>query len=401
MPSPEDNPNRGLIPYVIRNIIPPTNIEPYARERTFKGTNLVRLSLSMGVSPLGPPEIYVGSRGRTYHVDASLATRYVRERWELSDTPYIVFSNGGSHELLERVITQLLTFPGAEKKEPTVRVWGITPQFPEIVTFINRSPRMIYGAIPPTNLENLFNKEDEEQRFDNRVSILARSNRNNKNVVMYIDNPNNPTGDVAKPETIKKLVEHCANKRWLVIIDEAFGDALEDNQSAIPLTESYANLIVLRSFSKIIALPGERIGYAVMSPEVGERFHNVRRILDLSASAQELADKILEPKTLQPFLAMRREQLADINYRFARGLKNRGIRTAHKHPNVPITFMDTGKQGVYENLERWLYTEVASGTAFFDTDNRLTGRYLRVTTPADQVRRGLFLRRLVGAIKAA
>lgn len=400
MANPEENPERRYqIPYILRGIEPPSKVEPYVKEKGAVSSAMVKLALSLGVSPFGPPPGFEGA-GENYHVDASLPIRRVRERWELSEKSYVVFSNGGSHELLERVITQLLTFPRAGKREPTVKIIGIAPQFPEIVTFVNRSPRMIYGGIPPISLAHFFDKEDEEQTFDKRVSRLITIGGQSKNIAIYLDNPNNPTGDVAKPETIKKLAEYCAKKGWLLIIDEAFGDALEDNESAIPLTEKCPNLIVLRSFSKIIGLPGERIGYAVMSPEVGERFENVRRVLDWSASAEEIAEKILDPEILQPHLTRVREEIREMNQWLLTGLDMLHVPYAHTHPDVPLTFINSGVRNIDVKMTH-LSTEVASGIAYFDTDNRLSGQQIRVTTPGTKRRVDLFLRRLDGAMKAA
>ena len=80
--------------------------------------------------------------------------------------------------------------------------------------------------------------------------------------------PNNPTGDTAKKDTVKRLLETGRT----VIVDEAYGEFA--GRSYTDLVRDYDNLIVLRTFSKAFGLAGLRVGYALSSSDT------MGRILD-------------------------------------------------------------------------------------------------------------------------
>ena len=81
--------------------------------------------------------------------------------------------------------------------------------------------------------------------------------------LMVICNPNNPTGNQFKEESIRDLITGFDG---LVILDEAYIEfALS---SMVRETEKYENLFVLRTFSKAFGLAGVRLGYAVTNPQL-------------------------------------------------------------------------------------------------------------------------------------
>jgi histidinol-phosphate aminotransferase len=86
--------------------------------------------------------------------------------------------------------------------------------------------------------------------------------------VVYLCNPNNPSGTVVSAEEMSAFVESLP-EATLVVIDEAYHDYVTDQRYATAIPEALArpNVLVLRTFSKIFALAGHRIGYAVGRPE--------------------------------------------------------------------------------------------------------------------------------------
>lgn len=65
---------------------------------------------------------------------------------------------------------------------------------------------------------------------------------------MYIDNPNNPTGQVISLDVIEEVTKKALEEEVIVVVDEAYGDFMDIKNSAVNL--EYPNLIVVRSFSK-------------------------------------------------------------------------------------------------------------------------------------------------------
>lgn len=89
-----------------------------------------------------------------------------------------------------------------------------------------------------------------------------------KTGVVYVCNPNNPTGTVVSRGEIVEFLEHVPPST-LVLVDEAYHHFAEGGgyQSSIDLIAQYPNLVVARTFSKIYGLAGMRLGYGVGSKE--------------------------------------------------------------------------------------------------------------------------------------
>ena len=79
--------------------------------------------------------------------------------------------------------------------------------------------------------------------------------------VIWITNPHNPTGQLWKRASLEKLLK----KYQFIICDEAFLPLVPngDKQSLIPLIKKHPNLIIIRSLTKLFAIPGLRLGYAI------------------------------------------------------------------------------------------------------------------------------------------
>lgn len=99
--------------------------------------------------------------------------------------------------------------------------------------------------------------------------------------VSFLCSPNNPTGNVQHPDAVEAL---CESTSGLVIVDEAYGEF--GGRSARGLMERYANLAIVRTFSKAFALAGARLGYCLADPGVVEDLTRVRLPYHLSALTQ-------------------------------------------------------------------------------------------------------------------
>ncbi len=95
-----------------------------------------------------------------------------------------------------------------------------------------------------------------------------------KTAAVLINSPNNPTGKIYSEQEIKGLGELLKSKsseigRAIVLIsDEPYRGITYDGFDVPSIFKSYANTVVATSFSKDLSLPGERLGYIAMNPEM-------------------------------------------------------------------------------------------------------------------------------------
>lgn len=85
--------------------------------------------------------------------------------------------------------------------------------------------------------------------------------------VIFLCNPNNPTGQVMEKEFLLEVLKICQEKEIFLVIDECFVDFLENPSlySMIPYVEQYSNLFILKAFTKLYAMAGLRLGYGICS----------------------------------------------------------------------------------------------------------------------------------------
>ena len=83
--------------------------------------------------------------------------------------------------------------------------------------------------------------------------------------LVFVCNPNNPTGGLTDLILIKELLDYCQQRDAWLVVDECFMDFSEaaDEYSSKVFLESHSNLIILKAFTKLFALPGIRLGYAL------------------------------------------------------------------------------------------------------------------------------------------
>ena len=87
---------------------------------------------------------------------------------------------------------------------------------------------------------------------------------NPETYMVFLANPNNPTGKYIKSELLEKIINKCDKCNAAVVLDECFAE-LSDNaeESMTNCYKDFPNLLILRSFTKSFAIPGLRLGYAI------------------------------------------------------------------------------------------------------------------------------------------
>jgi histidinol-phosphate aminotransferase len=105
--------------------------------------------------------------------------------------------------------------------------------------------------------------------------------------LVYVCNPNNPTGTVLPPAELKSFIEE-ASKKALVLLDEAYIEYCEEPTLA-GMVAGNKNLVVVKTFSKIYGLAGARIGYALAHADTIDQLAGLQPWANAGASAVALA----------------------------------------------------------------------------------------------------------------
>ena len=113
--------------------------------------------------------------------------------------------------------------------------------------------------------------------------------------VVWIANPNNPTGTLLKAEALEAFVKRVP-ERVLVVIDEAYNEYLPPELKAETLKwlKRHPNLIVTRTFSKAYGLAGLRVGYAIAHASVADIMNRVRQPFNVNSLALAAATAALD-----------------------------------------------------------------------------------------------------------
>lgn len=135
-----------------------------------------------------------------------------------------------------------------------------------------------------------------------------------KTRIVFIVNPNNPTGTHISHGQLKLLLDSIS-PRILVVLDEAYSEyiSLSDYPDSLNLLKLYPNLLITRTFSKIYGLAGLRLGYAISSHEIADILNRARlpfNVNSIAIAAGEAA--ILDQTHVKQTIAMNNEGMAQI-----------------------------------------------------------------------------------------
>lgn len=106
--------------------------------------------------------------------------------------------------------------------------------------------------------------------------------------LIFIPNPNNPTGQYLNGTEVRKIVDALQNEEVLVVFDEAYNEFVRatDYISSMDFYSQYSNVVVLRTFSKAYGLAGFRVGAMIGPKETVEVFNRVRKPFNVNELAQ-------------------------------------------------------------------------------------------------------------------
>ncbi len=159
--------------------------------------------------------------------------------------------------------------------------------------------------------------------------------------VVFVANPNNPTGTYAPRAEIERLHAGLPSS-VLLVIDQAYAEYLVpgEEDGALALAASHPNVLVTRTFSKIYGLAAERIGWGYAAAPVIDALHRIRAPFNVTIAGQAAAVAAIGA---QDFVAASREHnqrwrawLADQ----VAALGNQGLRAVPSHANFLLVLFE-------------------------------------------------------------
>lgn len=289
--------------------------------------NEVELDFSINVNPLGMPD---GARKAlieavetcTRYPDPEVQrlTKAVQSMIQMPEAS-VLFGNGAS-ELFQAIIHTV-----RPKK-----IWIPVPSF--------------YGyeyVAKSCECEVCYFYMKEESGFTLDTSITEEIPSDTE--IIFLANPNNPSGVLLKQEVLKSILDYCRKYNILVVLDECFIEFCEEAVSMLTELETYPNLIVVRAFTKIYAIPGVRLGYLISANQdrvLRIRHHlpewNISTFAEAAGTACTYEKEFV--KQTRAFVKTEREFLK-------KGLSEAGI---HVYPGCANFLMIKTKLPLYDEL---------------------------------------------------
>jgi histidinol-phosphate aminotransferase len=166
--------------------------------------------------------------------------------------------------------------------------------------------------------------------------------------LVFVANPNNPTGTWAAPADVKRLLDR-APASTLIVLDEAYVEYGRERgaQDGIAWVRDYPNLVIVRTFSKAYGLAGARVGYAVSHPEVAEALNRLRPAFNVNSLAQVAAmAAIADQAHVREVVAMTLAELARVQL----ALQALGYWSAPSACNFLLVHVGPRARAMYERL---------------------------------------------------
>jgi len=170
-------------------------------------------------------------------------------------------------------------------------------------------------------------------------TLLALVNERTR--VVFIANPNNPTGTYLAREELARL--HAGLPAdVLLVVDQAYAEyvAPEENDGALELAAKHENLLVTRTFSKAYGLAAQRIGWGTGAPHIVDALNRIRGPFNTSSGAQAAALAAIDDQT---FVTRSREHNAAERARFAAAIEtlgNHGLRALPSEANFVLVLFE-------------------------------------------------------------
>jgi histidinol-phosphate aminotransferase len=320
---------RGLQPYIPG--------KPNAElEREYGISNSIKLASNE--NPLGPPAsalTAIGSEledlalypdGSGFYLKSALAEKHAVD-------PASITLGNGSNEILVLLAETFLT-PGLE---------AIYDQYSFAIYRLAVAATGAVSRIAPSR------DRDQAQPFGHDLDAF-RALITERTRLVFIANPNNPTGTWLTQSELQAFMRDVPPD-CIVVVDEAYGEYVtrDDYPRTVAWLEEFDNLVITRTFSKIYALAGLRVGYAMSSAGIAALLNRVRapfnvNSLGLSAAKAALAD--------DAFVARSRDLNQQGLEMLSHGFAELGLQVVPSIGNFVLVDLGRPSGPIYESLLR-------------------------------------------------
>ncbi len=326
MPLPyTTNPNLQAVPVYQ----PGRPIEEVARELGLPADDIIKLASNE--NPLGPSRMALAAMrkalaqvnlypdGNAYYLKQKLAAK-------LGVTPAQLIVGNGSNEIIE-FLGHALISPGAEVVVSQY-CFAVYP----IVNAMFGGKLVVVPA---------------KQYGHDLEAMLAAITPNTR--VVFVANPNNPTGTAATREDLARFVS-AVPENVMLALDEAYIEFMNEALDLLPEIRSgrKPNLLLMRTFSKIYGLAGLRLGYGIGHADLIAELEKVRQPFNVNAIAQAAALAALDDTA-------HAERTRKINARglkfYARAFRKLGLEFIPSSANFMLVRVGEG-QRVFDAMQR-------------------------------------------------
>lgn len=190
---------------------------------------------------------------------------------------------------------------------------------------------------------------DHEMAYGHDLAAFADRLAERQDIsLVFLANPNNPTGTWNTPDEILEFLERVP-RHVIVVLDEAYWDyqAPELRPNARPWLDRFPNLVVTRTFSKIYGLAGLRVGYGLSHPDVADLLNRVRQPFNNNSLALLAAEHALAD---QEFVARSVELNTRERARLSGALLARGLEVLPSQANFVTVGFGRDASGMHQGL---------------------------------------------------
>lgn len=209
----------------------------------------ITLDFSANINPLGPPENVTCALIEALENLHFYPDPYCRELVQAISlhegvkSEQVLCGNGASE----------LIYAFSKSLKPK-RVMLLAPTFSEYALSVGDQ-----ALILPYELQE---KEDFLVGED-----LIRALREQRPEILFLCNPNNPTGQLVEKDLLLRILQECEKLGCLLFLDECFMDLSDRDLTMKEYLEDYQNLVILKALTKSYGLAGLRVGYVLSSNE--------------------------------------------------------------------------------------------------------------------------------------